>query len=85
MNQFSHPIESILHFSFPIRRFSSRFHPMQVPMAPRRPEIHRDKKTSLVMPVASLPHSFRFDAEFTWYTRYFRTRKIMVERALDNT
>ena len=54
-------------------------------MAPRRLEIHRDKQTSLTMPAALLPHGFRSDAEFTWYTRYFRTQKIMVERALDNT
>ena len=54
-------------------------------MAPRRPEIHRDKQTSLVMPAAPFPNGFRSDAEFTWYTRFFRTRKIMGERSLDNT
>ena len=54
-------------------------------MAPRRPQIHRDKQTFLTMPAALLPHDFRSDAEFTWYTRYFRTFKIMVELALDNT
>ena len=57
---------------------------MQIPMAPRRPEIHWDKQTSLTMPAAPLPHDFRSDTGFIWYTRYFCTRKIMVERALDD-
>ena len=71
--------------SFRFCHFSSVFHPVQIHMAPRCPEIHRDKQTSLSLPPVPLPHGFQYDAEFTWYTRYFRTRKIMVERALDNT
>ena len=54
-------------------------------MAPHCPEIHRDKQKSLDIPVAPLPHGFLSDVKFTWFTRFFRTRKIMVERALDNT
>ena len=48
-------------------------------------EIHWDKPTSLIMPDAPLPHDFRSTTEFTWYTRFFHTRKIIVKRALNNT
>ena len=58
---------------------------MQIYMAPKHSELHRDKQTSLSMPVAPLPHGFRSDVEYTWYTQFFQTRKIMVERTLDNT
>ena len=59
--------------------------PMQILMDPRRPELPRDKPISCIILVPLLLHGFRSDEEFIWYTRYFCTRNIMVERVLDNT
>ena len=46
---------------------------------------HLDKKLERAIPDPLPIHDFRSDVEHRWFTRYFRDRKLMVERPLDDT
>ena len=45
----------------------------------------RRKCTNRIIPRPPLAHGFRSEEEFQWYNDFFKTREVMIERALDVT
>ena len=62
-----------------------QFSRIQVQIMAKACGYHPEKKLERAIPEPSLAHGFRSNDEHCWFTRYFRDRKLMVERPLDDT